>query len=114
MSESLQSEIQEYLNISQQRRWIFPRAMLVGVCAGIVALLFRMALSGADFVRNELIRWVQNFPNVGWIFPMLFTMLGAGISVALTRRYAPEASESGIPHLEAVLLRFRKLDWKRV
>jgi CIC family chloride channel protein len=32
----------------------------------------------------------------------------------LTRRYSPEASGSGIPHLEAVLRRFRKLDWKRV
>jgi CIC family chloride channel protein len=45
---------------------------------------------------------------------VIFTMLGAGISVAMTRRYAPEASGSGIPHLEAVLHRFRKLDWKRV
>lgn len=32
----------------------------------------------------------------------------------ITRRYAPEASGSGIPHLEAVLHRFRTLDWKRV
>jgi CIC family chloride channel protein len=53
-------------------------------------------------------------PILGWIFPVLFTMLGAGISVAITRRYAPEASGSGIPHLEAVLHRFRKLEWKRV
>ena len=34
--------------------------------------------------------------------------------MAITRRYAPEASGSGIPHLEAVLHRFRKLEWKRV
>ena len=40
--------------------------------------------------------------------------MGAVISVAITRRYAPEASGSGIPHLEAVLHRFRKMDWKRV
>ncbi len=114
MEDSVQSEIQEYLNISQQRRWIFPRAMLVGVCAGIVALLFRVALTGADIVRNGLISWAHSFPIFGWIFPMVFTMLGAGISVAVTRRYAPEASGSGIPHLEAVLHRFRKLEWKRI
>ena len=41
-------------------------------------------------------------------------MLGAGISVDFTRRYAPEASGSGIPHLEAVLHRLRELEWKRV
>jgi CIC family chloride channel protein len=108
------SEIQEYLDIRQQRRWIFPRAALVGACAGAVALGFRAALTGADALRNSLISWAQRMPLWGWIFPILFSALGAGISVALTRRFAPETSGSGIPHLEAVLHRFRKLNWKRV
>jgi CIC family chloride channel protein len=112
--DAAKSEIQEYLDFRQQRRWIFPRAALVGAGAGIVALLFRAALSGADFLRNGILNWSQGIPILGWIFPMLFVMLGAGISVAITRRYAPEASGSGIPHLEAVLHRLRKLDWKRV
>ncbi len=108
------SEIQEYLDIRQQRRWIFPRAALVGLGSGMVALGFRAALTGADALRNGLINWAQRMPAWGWIFPILFGTLGAGISVALTRRFAPEASGSGIPHLEAVLHRFRKLEWKRV
>jgi len=108
------SEIQEYLDIRQQRRWIFPRAALVGACAGTVALLFRAALTGADALRNLIITWAHDFPRFGWIFPILFTMFGASVSVLLTRRFAPEASGSGIPHLEAVLHRFRKLNWKRV
>lgn len=111
---SVRTEIQEYLEVRQQRRWIFPRAALVGFLAGIIALFFRAALTGADTVRNGLLAWAHQRPAFGWIFPVLFTMLGAGVSVALTRRYAPEASGSGIPHLEAVLHRFRKLDWKRV
>ena len=111
---SVRSEVQEYLVVSQQRRWIFPRAALVGVCAGIMALLFRAALTGADIFRNELISWAHQLPALGWIFPALLATLGAGISVAMTSRYAPEASGSGIPHLEAVLHRFRKLEWKRV
>ncbi|MDP2777831.1 MAG: H(+)/Cl(-) exchange transporter ClcA [Anaerolineales bacterium] len=110
----VRSEIQEYLDVRQQRRWIFPRAALVGVCAGIAALLFRAALTGLDVLRNSMIGWAQKMPIWGWIFPVLFTALGAGISVSITRRYAPEAGGSGIPHLEAVLHRFRKLDWKRV
>jgi CIC family chloride channel protein len=113
-NDSARSEIQEYLDFSHQRRWIFPRAALVGVCSGIMALLFRVALTGADVLRNGLLSWSHNIPLLGWIFPVLFTMLGAGISVFITRRYAPEASGSGIPHLEAVLHRFRILDWKRV
>ncbi len=108
------SEIQEYLDIRQQRRWIFPRAALVGACAGLVSLGFRIALTGADALRNGLISWAQRMPLWGWIFPILFSALGAAISVALTQRFAPETSGSGIPHLEAVLHRFRKLEWKRV
>lgn len=111
---SARSEIQEYLDIRQQRRWIFPRAALVGAGAGLVALGFRAALTGADALRNGLIAWAQKMPLWGWIFPILFSAIGAGISVAMTRRFAPEASGSGIPHLEAVLHRFRNLEWKRI
>ncbi len=110
----VRSEVEEYLDMRQQRRWIFPKAVLVGACAGLVALFFRVALTGADALRNGLIDWSHQMPLVGWIFPIMFTALGAGISVALTRRYAPETSGSGIPHLEAVLHRIRKLEWKRV
>ncbi len=112
--ELAQSEIKEYLSVRQQRRWVFPRAALVGAIAGTIALLFRMALSGADALRNNFISWAHTFPTFGWIFPVLFSLLGALISVAMTRRYASEASGSGIPYLEAVLQRFRILNWKRV
>jgi chloride channel protein, CIC family len=109
------SEIQEYLEISELRRWIFPRAALVGAGAGAIALLFRIALSEADVLRNGLVAWAQRLPPaLGWIFPVLFTLAGALVSVGLTRKIAPEASGSGIPHLEAVLHRLRSLDWKRV
>lgn len=111
---AVNSEIQEYLTVRQQRRWIFPRAALVGAAAGVMALLFRAALTGMDALRNRLIEWAHGFPAWGWLLPILFTALGAGISVFLVRCYAPEASGSGIPHLEAVLHRFRKLDWRRV
>ncbi|HDQ44188.1 MAG TPA: H(+)/Cl(-) exchange transporter ClcA [bacterium] len=110
----MRSEIQEYLDIRQHRRWIVPRAALVGVCAGFVALLFRTALGGAEHFRNDLISRAHAMPRFGWIVPVLFTMSGAGIAVAVTRRHAPEAAGSGIPHLEAVLHRLRRLDWKRV
>lgn len=108
------SELQQYLNIRQQRHWIFPRAALVGFFAGLIALAFRIALTGADNFRNQLIAWSHQQPAWQWIFPVLFTLLGAVLSTLLVRRIAPEASGSGIPHLEAVLQRFRTLNWKRV
>lgn len=108
------TEVGEYLDIRQQRRWIFPRAALVGFLAGVVSLLFRIALTTADRLRIDVITWAQSVPFLGWLFPVLLTAVGATLAVALTRRYAPEAAGSGIPHLEAVLQHLRKLDWKRV
>jgi CIC family chloride channel protein len=109
-----QSEIRDYFEFRQQRRWLFPRAALVGLCAGVVALLFRAGLTGMDALRNHLLQWSQQFPLWGWIFPVMFTMIGSLLAVSLTRRYAPEASGSGIPHLEAVLHRYRKMKWRRL
>jgi CIC family chloride channel protein len=108
------SEVQEDIAIRQQRRHLFPRAALVGLCAGLVAAFFRVTLGGADTLRNSLITWSQRFPVWGWIFPLLFSFVGAVLAVALVQRLAPEAGGSGIPHLEAVLHRLRTLNWKRV
>jgi CIC family chloride channel protein len=113
-NQAVRSEIQEYLDIRQQRRWIFPRAALVGAAAGVMALLFRAALTGMDALRNRMIDWAHAFPAWGWIFPVMFTAIGTLVSIHLVRRYAPEASGSGISHLEAVLHRFRSLEWTRV
>lgn len=112
--EAARSEMQEYLFVSRQRHRVLPRAALVGAGAGLTALLFRAALAGSDSVRNALIGRAHDWPVVGWILPMLFTMVGAVLSVALTRRYAPDASGSGIPHLEAVLHRLRQFNWRRI
>jgi chloride channel protein, CIC family len=108
------SEIQEDIMIRHQRRRMFPRAALVGLGAGLVASFFRIVLSELDSTRNGLIEWSHQFPLLGWVFPLAFGMAGAILSVMLVRRFAPETSGSGIPHLEAVLHRLRTLDWKRV
>jgi CIC family chloride channel protein len=108
------SEIQDYLEVSQQQHKLFPRAALVGLCAGGVAVIFRGLLAGADGLRNLLIAWSYTVPIFGWLFPMLFSAIGALIATALVVRYALEASGSGIPHLKAVLHRLRDLTWSRV
>ena len=113
-TELAKSEVEEYLYLRQERRRLFPLAALVGLSAGIVAVLFRGALSAADTLRNLLITKAHEQPLWGWIFPMLYSAGGAILSLFLVRRYAPETSGSGIPHLEAVLQRIRNLDWSRV
>ncbi|HSB90606.1 MAG TPA: H(+)/Cl(-) exchange transporter ClcA [Anaerolineales bacterium] len=108
------SEIQEYIEISEQRRRVFPRAALVGLGAGLIAAVFRTTLAGMDALRNSLIARAHDFPAWAWILPVLFSAAGATASVVLVRRFAPETAGSGVPHLKAVLHRFRTLTWKRV
>jgi len=108
------SEIQEYLEVSHEQHRLFPRAALVGLCAGAVAVIFRALLAAADGLRNLLIHWAYTVPIFGWIFPVLFSATGALIAMALVRQWAPEAAGSGIPHLKAVLHRLRDLSWGRV
>ena len=108
------SEIQEYLEVSQEQHKLFPRAVLVGICAGGMAVIFRGFLAGSDLLRNRLIEWSYGLPMVGWIIPMLFCATGAVVAVALVMRFAPETAGSGIPHLKGVLHRLRDLAWGRV
>ncbi|HET9916832.1 MAG TPA: chloride channel protein, partial [Candidatus Binatia bacterium] len=108
------SELQEYLEVSQEHHALFPRAALVGLCAGSVAVIFRGLLLGADTLRNALVIWSHNRPALAWILPMLYSAAGAVLAVTLVRHYAPETSGSGIPHLKAVLHRLRDLSWFRV
>jgi CIC family chloride channel protein len=110
----MRSEIQDYLHISQQRRRLFPRAALVGLLAGLIAIAFRIVLAAGDALRSGLIVWSHHFPRFGWLLPVCFSAAGAFLSVFLVRRFAPEASGSGIPHLEAVLHRYRPLHRKRL
>lgn len=110
----VRSEIQEYLHFQHLRRRLFPRAVLVGALAGGVAVLFRALLAGGDALRGRIITAAHAHPAFGWVFPVLFSAACAVAAVSLTRRFAPETSGSGIPHLEAVLHRLRELKWQRV
>lgn len=110
----VRSEIQEYLHVRQQRRRLFPRAALVGLLAGLLAVAFRAVLAAGDYLRNALIPWAHHYALFGWLFPVCFCAVGASFAAWLVRRFAPEAAGSGIPHLEAVLHRYRELHWKKV
>lgn len=108
------SEVQEYIHVRQQKRRLFPRAALVGLLAGLTAIAFRAMLAGGDALRGALIAWAHRAPQIGFLAPIVFGAAGAAAGTALVRRFAPEASGSGIPHLEAVLHRYREIDWRRI
>ena len=78
-------------------------APIAGAASGLVGALFRLTLEEADRFRGVLIASAQQRG-----FPGLLLVIGgcaAAVAVAawLVRRFAPYASGSGIPHVEAAL-----------
>jgi CIC family chloride channel protein len=78
-------------------------ACIVGAGAGAIGTLFRLSLLHADAWRDALIGWSHAAPIAGFV--LVTSSCGAAVALAawLVRRYSPEASGSGIPHVEAVL-----------
>lgn len=93
---------------------MLPRAVLVGGLAGLVAVLFRRTLEWAEAARGHLIGSAHHFGKWGVLVPIAVGALGGGIAVWLVRRFAPEASGSGIPHVKAVLHHLHGLRWRRI
>jgi CIC family chloride channel protein len=95
-----------------KRRHIVPKAIVVGIVAGVIASAFRKALQFCELGRIHL---VESLPR--WeALPVALGIgaIGGGIGVWLVRRFAPETAGSGIPDLVGVVLGEKQLRWKRV
>jgi chloride channel protein, CIC family len=80
-------------------------ASLTGACAGLVGALFRLSLDWADEVRNALVGWAHGKYAFGFLCLVVSCSAAALVAAWLVRRFAPEATGSGIPHVEAALAR---------
>jgi CIC family chloride channel protein len=95
-----------------KRRHILFKALLIGLVAGLVASAFRGAL---QFLERGRVAWQGEFSRPAALAIALSVgAIGGGVAVWLVRRFAPEASGSGIPHLKSVVLGERELRWWRV
>lgn len=98
------AERQSFLESEARRRQVVPRAALLGVFVGLLAVTFRMALESVDRARTlEFAHW-QTLGWLGFVLCVLWSALGAGAGVYLVKKFAPEAGGSGVPHLKGVLL----------
>src|SRR5277367_2913212 len=78
-------------------------APIVGAVSGLLGATFRLALTHADRLRDELIVWAQGQKTAGFLLVVTFCAAATAIAAWLVRRYSPRASGSGVPDVEAVL-----------
>jgi chloride channel protein, CIC family len=89
-------------------------AFIVGIIAGLVGSVFRLTLSYISDFRDNLYANAGTEGIASWIFPILFAVVGISVALFLVKRYAPEASGSGVQEIEGALDGIRPLRWKRV
>lgn len=97
-----------------QRFRIVPRAVLLGLCTGLLAVSFQWVLALVERQRIGLIERLRPEGPTGLLVFLAVTAVAVSLSTWLVRRYAPEAAGSGIPHLKGVLQGCRKLRGGRV
>jgi CIC family chloride channel protein len=78
-------------------------ALIVGAVSGLVGALFLLLLERADGFRDAVIVWAHSKAFAGFLVVSIACAAGTGLAACLVRRYSPQASGSGIPHVEAVL-----------
>lgn len=93
----------------QDRDRLFPLALislLAGAITGLIGTLFRLALNQANDLRDAIVDWSHTGTLARLAGLALLVLLCAAATATaawLVRRFAPRASGSGIPHVEAVL-----------
>ena len=80
---------------------------MVGACTGLVGASFRLLLRNADGWRTEFIVYAHRWGESGSFIVVGGIAVATGLAAWLVFRFAPQASGSGIPHVEHQL----KVGW---
>jgi CIC family chloride channel protein len=107
-------ELDDLHRAHEQRRFLVPRALVVGLLAGLTAVAFHGSLDWLDQLRDRAAEAARLHPVPYLPMLLALTAFGAGAAVFLVQRYAPEASGSGIPHVAAVLQGLRPMRSARI
>ena len=77
--------------------------LAVGAVAGLVGSAFNLSLEAAERFRGSVLDWAHQYPGAGWLAPVLLAAGTAFVARWLVRRFAPEASGSGVQRVEEIL-----------
>lgn len=89
-------------------------AFIVGLVSGIVGSLFRYILHLIEVFRDYLYSNVDKTDLFSWFFPLILGISGVAVSLFLIKKFAPEASGSGVQEIEGALDNLRPLRWKKI
>jgi CIC family chloride channel protein len=78
-------------------------SLAAGAVTGLVGALFRLCLDRADQFRGVLVAWAHPWGIAGLVLVTAACAVATAVAAWMVRRLAPDASGSGIPHVEAVL-----------
>jgi CIC family chloride channel protein len=93
---------------------ILLTAALVGILAGLLGVAFEKAVDWMQQQRLASIAQVADYWFLAWPLAFIGSALLAMCGYYLVRRFAPEASGSGIPEIEGALEELRPVRWWRV
>ncbi len=78
-------------------------SLVTGAASGLIGALFRQLLLRADRFRGDLIAQAHSRPIAGVLFVIAAAAAATTAAAWLVRRFAPPATGSGIPNVEAIL-----------
>ncbi len=113
-SPKVRGTFRDFVRTHERRRRLFPRALLVGLITGLVAVAFRICLEEIGTHLLHFISWAHQVGLPGFIAVVTLGSVGGGLAVWITQRFAPEIAGSGIPFLKAVVHRLRPMIWWRI
>jgi chloride channel protein, CIC family len=90
----------------ERRQKLIGQAALVGALAGLVAVLFELAVRGTEGFSHTL---VEKTGSYAWLIIPIITSVFGGLAAHITHKLAPEAAGSGIPNTKLVLMNLRKM-----
>ncbi len=78
-------------------------SLITGAASGLIGALFRLLLLRADGLRGEFIARAHAWHLAGPIAVIAAAAAATAVAAWLVRRFAPPATGSGIPNVEAIL-----------
>ncbi len=97
------------------RRSFSLHAAIIGLAAGLIAVLFGRALYMVEERRFALLNYLhEHYPDWGWaILPAAALVIGSVVGL-MVQKIEPDSSGSGIPHIKSVILRLRPMHWHKL